>query len=191
MAKLTPREMGRIPTFFTYFPKGKEGVGSFVFGKLLEARIIPAVPGDETRKFDKGAVTFESRIARGDTVDDVRVCVTDLSIAKVLIPLLNGSPGNPGLKGRYVGIVVDGVEGAKEYHRHSIFHSSDAKELVAEANLPDEPALAAARAAFGDDKFLFSYQTWVNGIETRYADWLAKQGKDSGIHPATGDDIPF
>ena len=190
MAKLSAQEMGRIPVFYFYAPKKSEGIGTFTVGKLIDAKVIPAVPGDERRKYDQGMVIIETRIKRGDGWDDVRVNFTDLSVAKILAPLTIGSPSRPSVKGQIVGIVVSGVSGEKEYHRHEIFvDGAPMAERLAEMNA--DPCVDLLRKHFGAPDFTFSFCTWFNGIEARYAEWWEKTAGDRGVHLETGDNIPF
>lgn len=190
--KLEAKALGRELVFYCFAPKGRAGIGSQFIGKLIDAKVIP--PSGE-RNFEKGSIKIATRLgrtnSRGETVfDDVTLSFDSLSLAKSLVPLLKGSPGRPGMQGAYIGIVIPDTSGEKEYHKHEVYYDTSVDALLAEMNA-DTHVIKKYRDKFGIPDFEFSFVTWFEGIDSLYLSWREKHASELGIHPETGDNIPF
>ena len=193
MAKVSARELGRDVIFYAYPPRAPGGVGTFVVGKVESARLQPPTPD---KPFEKGSIRIHSRVGykvKDETkFVDITVNWDDISVARFVSSRLDAKgPGNPGIKGQYIGILYArlNTRGDRSYHNPEVFVSSDLAELIAEMNA--DPSVALIRAMDGWEDFSVDHQTWFDGSELKFGEFIRERGEELGIHVDSGDEIPF
>lgn len=166
--KLERKTRQNEPTFFFYFKRDTDSVGAFAVGKLLEVKIQPPT---KDREFERGFVFMQTKIATPEGFDDVRVCLSDNYLANYFKEYVKGTPNNPSIVGKHVGIAAIGMTPDGKYLEYGVYAASSPEALLEEMNQDID-----TKAIFGDDT-KYTYQTWFNGIEVAYPEWQSKQEK--------------
>lgn len=157
--KLAKRSENKVPSFWFYFPKGREAIGAFAVGRLVEAKVLPV---SATRQYEQGITVIDTRIQSGDSdppeYRDVRACISDTYLTRYIMEYTKGGPGSPSIIGKYIAVVVTSVFGDKELHNHSVFAASDIDALLEEVNSDNDVKAMGMNYAITN-------QTWFEGVD--------------------------
>lgn len=166
--KLERENAQREPVFFCYFKRDAQSVGAFAIGKLVEVFVKPAGKGHD---YDRGFVIIQSKVATVDGFDDVRIALSDTYLAKYIQRYCKGTPSNPSIIGKHVGMAAIRMSPDGKYLEYGVYAAASPEALLQEMNEDIDTA-----SVFGDNT-RYTYQTWFSGIDIAYNEWLSKQEK--------------